>query len=96
VELTPTDKLRIDFGYSWYHLASNTDRFAGANNARDKKGQSGSSIGHEFDIRARWQLSKKIEAILGYAHFTAGEFTRNAVRPGDTDFAYLELNIALF
>ena len=96
MELTPTDKLRIDFGYSWYHLASNTDRFAGANNARDKKGQSGSSIGHEFDIRARWQLSKKIEAILGYAHFTAGEFTRNAVRPGDTDFAYLELNIALF
>jgi hypothetical protein len=96
VELTPTEKLRIDFGYSWYHLASNTDRFAGAENARDKKGQSGSSIGHEFDIRARWQISKKFEAILGYAHFTAGEFTRNAVRPGDTDFAYLELNIALF
>jgi len=96
VELTPTEKLRIDFGYSWYHLASNTDRFAGAENARDKKGQSGSSIGHEFDIRARWQISKKFEAILGYAHFTAGDFTRNAVRPGDTDFAYLELNIALF
>ena len=96
LELTPTEKLRVDFGYSWYYLASDNDRFAGANNARDKTGHSGSSIGHEFDIRARWQLSKKFEATLGYAHFTAGEFTRNTVRPGDTDFAYLELNIALF
>jgi hypothetical protein len=96
LELTPTDKLRIDLGYSWYHLASSTDRFAGANNARDRSGQSGRSIGHEFDIRARWQITKKLEAIIGYAHFTAGDFIRNTVRPGDTDFAYLELNLALF
>jgi hypothetical protein len=96
LELTPYDKLRIDLGYSWYHLASNTDRFAGANNARDKTGQSSSDIGHEFDIRARLQITKKLEAIIGYAHFTAGDFIRNTVRPGDTDFAYLEINLALF
>jgi hypothetical protein len=94
IELTPTDKLRIDFGYSWYCLASATDRYSIANNARDKTGRSGNSIGHEFDIRARWQISKKFEAILGYAHFTASDFTRKVVRPGGTDFAYLELNIA--
>ena len=96
LELTPTEKLRIDLGYSWYHLASDTDRFHGANKARDNTGRSGDSIGHEFDIRARWQITKKLEAILGYAHFTPGDFTRNAVRPGDTDFAYLEFNLALF
>jgi len=96
LELTPTEKLRIDLGYSWYHLASDTDRFNGANKARDTSGRSGDSIGHEFDIRARWQITKKFEAILGYAHFTPGDFTRNAVRPGDTDFAYLEFNLALF
>jgi hypothetical protein len=95
-ELTPIDKLRIDFGYSWYSLASDTDRFAAANGARDPSGSSGSSIGHEFDIRARWQVTKKLEAIVGYAHFTPGDFTSNAVRPEDTDFAYLELNLALF
>jgi hypothetical protein len=96
VELTPTDTLRVDFGYSWYRLASATDRFAGANNARDRSGLAGRDIGHEFDIRARWQIHKQLEAILGYAHFTAGGFTRQTVRPDDTDFAYLELNLALF
>jgi hypothetical protein len=96
LELTPTEKLRVDFGYSWYSLASSTDRFHGADKTRDVTGRSGSQIGHEFDIRARWQLSKKLELILGYAHFTAGDFTQNAVRPGGTDFAYIEFNLALF
>jgi hypothetical protein len=96
LELMPSDKLRVDLGYSWYYLASSTDQFNGANKARDVTGRSGSEIGHEFDIRARWQITKKLEAILGYAHFTAGNFTRNAVRPDDTDFAYLELNLTVF
>ena len=96
LELMPSDKLRVDLGYSWYYLASSTDQFNGANKARDVTGRSGTEIGHEFDIRARWQITKKLEAILGYAHFTAGNFTRNAVRPNDTDFAYLELNLTVF
>jgi len=68
LELTPCEKLRVDLGYSCYHLASGTDRFAGANNARDSTGRSGSNIGHEFDIRARWQITEKLEAIMGYAY----------------------------
>lgn len=95
LELTPTEKLRVDLGYSWYSLASGRDRFNGAK-ASDPTGRSGDEIGHEFDIRARWQLTKKLELIAGYAHFTAGDFTQNAVRPGGTDFAYLEFNLALF
>jgi hypothetical protein len=47
-------------------------------------------------VVARWQITNNLEAILGYAHFTAGDFTRNAIRPGDNDFAYLEVNLALF
>jgi hypothetical protein len=95
VELTPTDRLRVDFGYSWYDLASETDRFSGAN-ARDLTGRSGAAIGHEFDIRARWQITKNWESILGYAHFRPGSFTEKAIRSDDTDFAYLELNLLLF
>jgi hypothetical protein len=64
-------KFRFDFGYSWYWLDSATDRFAGANNARDATGASGSFIGHEFDIRTRWQINKKVETTLGYARFPA-------------------------
>ena len=96
VELTPHRKLRTDLGYSWYWLASATDRFIGGGIVRDRSGASGRSVGHEFDIRARWQIHPQLEAILGYAHFTPGEFTRRMVRPGDTDFLYLEFNISAF
>lgn len=95
LELTPNKKLRMDLGYSFYWLASDTDRFSSAN-LRDRQGRSGSMIGHEFDGRIRWQVTPKVEAILGYAHFTAGDFTRGQGRPQDTDFAYLEISLKAF
>jgi len=95
LELTPSKKLRLELGYSWYWLASDQDRITAAD-ARDKKGTSGNFFGHEFDIRARYQLNSKVEATLGYAHFTPGDFTQNAIRRGDTDFAYLEISINAF
>lgn len=57
---------------------------------------SGSFIGHEFDIRARYAFSSKMEAIVGYAHFTPGEFTRKTGKSDDTDFAYLEISVSAF
>lgn len=95
LELTPTKKLRLDVGYSFYWLASDADRFSAAD-LRDRQGNSGSMIGHEFDGRVRWQITAKVEAILGYAHFTPGDFTRNEGRSQDTDFAYLEITLKAF
>lgn len=96
VELKPSKNLRVDFGYSWYWLASDKDRFANANNARDITGNSGGFIGQEFDIRARYTLEEKTEITLGYAYFKDGSFIQNRVRSGDTDFAYLEINHRFF
>lgn len=95
LELTPSKTVRMDLGYSWYWLASDADRLNTAD-ARDRAGKSGSFIGHEFDMRARWQMTPKIEAIFGYAHFIPGDFTKNTVRSGDTDFAYLEISVRAF
>ncbi|MBK8039595.1 MAG: alginate export family protein [Verrucomicrobiaceae bacterium] len=96
VELTPMKNLRIDFGYSWYWLDSATDRLAAENNARDLTGSSGTSVGHEFDIRARWQITKKLETTLGYARFLPGGFVESQIRSGDTDFAYFEVSVNAF
>ena len=96
LEVTPNKKLRMDLGYSWYWLASNTDRFSAANNARDKTGRSGGFVGHEVDMRARYQLNTRVEAIVGFAHFTPGNFIDSTVRPQGTDFAYLEISINAF
>jgi hypothetical protein len=53
-------------------------------------------VGHEIDMRARWQMTPRVEAILGYAQFIPGDFTKNTVRSGDTDFAYLEVSVKAF
>jgi hypothetical protein len=95
-EATLSPALRFDAGYSWYALQSATDRFYNAANNRDQTGLSGTNVGHEFDIRIRWQMTRQAEVTLGYAHFVAGEWTRRLVRPDDTDFAYLELQLKAF
>jgi len=88
LEFQPVKDLRIDGGYSWYWLASSTDRFNnlldGNTSARknpgfnrDPTGRSGEFIGHNFDIRARYKLTANIDTTVGYSHFTSGEFTRN-------------------
>ncbi|MDE2366400.1 MAG: alginate export family protein [Betaproteobacteria bacterium] len=88
LEFQPAKDLRIDGGYSWYWLASRTDRFSnlldGNNSAipnpgfnRDPTGRSGDFIGQNFDIRARYKLTPNIDTTVGYSHFISGEFTRN-------------------
>jgi hypothetical protein len=101
VEIEPIQTLKIDFGYSWYQLASATDRWAAAN-LRDKKGLSGKNIGEEFDIRARYPITSKIATQVGYAYFMGGNFakkTSQAINP-DRDafshFFYMEFSLSAF
>lgn len=102
VELSPTSKLKIDFGYNWYELASATDRWNGGANLRDTTGKSGKNIGEEFDIRVRYPISKYIGLNVGYAYFMAGDFTKKTsqlVQPGRKDnssFLYVETSLYAF
>ncbi|WP_297324147.1 alginate export family protein [Nitrosomonas sp.] len=122
-EFSPTQKLGFELGYGAYFLASSTDRMfdildgnisntvkdPGFN--RDRTGQSGDFGGHAFEGRIRYQATSRISTILGYTHFTAGEFVKNRIaanscatrhshpcvdqRSGDTDFLYFEVLISL-
>jgi len=95
LEMTPHEKFRFDLGHSWYWLDSATDRYL-LDSLRDTTGRSGRFLGHEFDVRFRWQATSKMELVLGYAHFFPGDFVRQSIRPGDTDFAYLEVTVTAF
>lgn len=95
LEMAPHERFRFDLGHSWYWLDSPTDRYL-LDSLRDPTGSNGSFVGHEFDVRFRWQATSKMEVILGYAHFFPGDFVRNTIRPGDTDFAYLEVTVNAF
>jgi len=96
LEIQPNKDLRIDTGYNGYWLASDTDRWNVAG-LRDTTGKSGSFIGHEFDIRARYKVAPLVDVNVGYAHFETGEFTRKTSGRSDaSEFLYLELTFSLF
>ena len=100
-EFTPVEKLKVDFGFSSYNLASATDRW---NNAglRDSSGKSGDDVGSEFDIRFRYPVSKYLALNIGYAYFKAGDFTKSTsqkIDPGRKDssnFLYVETSVFAF
>ncbi len=97
--------LKIDAGYNWYRLESDTDSWGPAT-LRDTKGLSGSDIGEEFDITARFPINNQIYTSIGYAHFMAGNFTKNATqiasnkndptRRDDSDYLYVQFEISAF
>ncbi|CAH1201011.1 Alginate_exp domain-containing protein [Candidatus Nitrotoga sp. BS] len=101
-QLAPSDKLKIDFGYSWYHLASATDLWSGGANLQDKAGKSGKNIGEEFDVRVRYSINQYIGLNVGYSHFMAGDFTKKTsqlVEPGrkaNSNLLYVETTLSAF
>jgi alginate export protein len=95
VEIKPRQNLRIDFGYSYYWLASATDRFK-QGNVTDKTGRSGNFLGQEFDIRARFNWDAKTEITLGYACFASGGFVEQQLQRPSTNFAYFQLSHRFF
>ncbi len=95
IEFEPNQKLRVDSGYSFYWLASSTDRW-NKGNLRDNTGSSGNFLGQEFDSRIRYKFNPNLDSAIGYVHFKPGEFTRKVGRNNASDFLYLELTWSLF
>lgn len=97
--------LKIDTGYSWYRLDSDTDTWGPAS-LRDRTGKSGDKVGEEFDVTARFPISKFVSTAIGYTHFWAGDFTKRAVnissnandptRRNNSDYFYVEVLVSAF
>lgn len=94
---------KFDGGYSFYWLASKTDRFtnflSGSSSNRDATGTSGSFLGHGLDFRTRFTPVRYIAANIGYTHYTFGDFVENRQRAANgenansSDFVYIELSL---
>lgn len=115
-DLQPTQKFGIEAGYAWFWLASSTDRLFDSFDGnisvvrdpgfnRDKTGRSGDWVGGAFEGRLRYQPWPRVNTVLGYTHFTAGDFVKNVIaahpthidqRSGNTDFLYFEVLISAF
>ena len=96
LELTPTAALRIDSGVSAYWLASATDRWNVAG-LRDPTGQSGTFMGHEFDVRVRYTFGPRVGLNVGYARFQPGAFTKaTSGRTDPSNISYVEVTLNPF
>jgi hypothetical protein len=116
LDFQPTQKLGVEVGYSWFWLASSTDRLFDSFDGnisvvrdpgfnRDRTGRSGDEVGSALETRLRYQLASRVSTIVGYTHFTAGDFVKNVIaahpeeidrRSGNTDFFYFEVLISAF
>jgi hypothetical protein len=100
------ENVKVDTGFSWYKLDSATDRWAAGNNLVDITGKSGTDLGKEFDLRVRFPLNQYASLNIGYAHFWAGDFVKDAIkiasnnndptRSLQSDFFYTELTLLGF
>lgn len=102
LEFTPYNEVRIDMGYNAYWLDSETAPWARAN-LQDRKGQSGSFLGNEFDIRLRHHLNPYVDWSMSYAQFIPGDFTRHQAKAEngpytnqDSHFFYFEVSLNAF
>ena len=62
-------------------------------------------VGNGVELRLRYQIDPRINTILGYSHFIAGDFIKNRMaahpeeitqRGGSSDFVYVEVVITAF
>lgn len=108
-EISPHKDISIDGGYSWFWLASDTDRFNNLFNVstpnpgnRDRTGESGDFIGQSINARINYKLAPLVDTTIGYSHFINGEFTKNrqlatlGVSKESSNFFYVEVSIRAF
>lgn len=108
-EFTPHKDVSIDGGYSWFWLASDTDRFNNLLNIstpnpfnRDPTGQSGDFLGQSINARVNYKLAPLVDTTIGYSHFINGEFTKNRQLAAlgesrdSSNFFYVEISIRAF
>ena len=108
VELEPNvsflDNVKVDTGFSWYHLDSAKDRWNAGANLQDKTGASGKDLGKEYDLRVRFPINQYASLNLGYAYFWAGDFVKSTSRriagqsnrDANSQFFYTELTVLGF
>lgn len=89
-DLQPTQKLGLEAGYSWFWLASNTDRLFDSFDGnisvvkdpgfnRDKTERNSDYVKSTIELRLHYQLTSRINTTFGYTHFTAGDFVKNRI-----------------
>jgi hypothetical protein len=99
INLTPRSDVSLQLDHRIFWLAQATDCWGGATCSgssfilQDKTGRSGTNIGSQVDLIARWDFNSSLNFETGYTHLFKGSFAKNAPNapaPGDVDYVYVE------
>ena len=93
MELTPFEGLTITISYRELRLASAQDTWVGSG-LQDLTGESGKSLGQNFEIRGRYRANSHLIIESGYARFFKGsylELVPDSPRTADSNFFYISV-----
>lgn len=85
LSVQPAKSVKVEMIHRAFWLASETDAWVRAQR-RDRSGASGTYLGQETDLRIVWQLHKRFELDVAYAHFWPGSFVRRTGPAPQSDF----------
>ncbi len=91
----PFKPLTLTAKFGWFFLDTNKSAWFNASQGtiRAARANASTTLGQEIDLLAKWQVSKHIDMLLGYAHFRAGAFVKDTGTSDDADFVYWQTGI---
>jgi hypothetical protein len=99
LNLVPRSDVQFMLSYRQFWLAQSTDCWGGATCSgtnlilQDKTGKSGTNVGQQLELSARWDFNSSLNFETGYAHLFKGSFAKNAPKapsPVDVDYVYVQ------
>ena len=94
--IKPTKSLKVSLDYHFLTLDENKDAWyycSGKPQRQDVTGRSGTTLGHEIDLFAKWQATDSLEFFCGYAHFSPGSFVRHTGEHSDADWVFFQTTL---
>ena len=92
IQFAPRTNLTFNARYRAFWLASDTDSWVTAK-LRDPTGNTGSHVGEQVEMSARWNFNSSLNFETGWAHLFKGKFANNAPgapAPVDVDYIYVQ------
>jgi hypothetical protein len=92
INLAPRNNVQLGISHRAFWLASATDGW-GSTGLRDPTGNSGSFIGHQLELTARYDFNSSLNFETGWTHLFKGEFAKqapSAPNGQDVDYFYVQ------
>lgn len=92
ITAAPRSDVQLGISHRAFWLASATDSW-GSTSLRDKTGNSGSFIGHQLELTARYDFNSSLNLETGWTHLFKGQFAKNsrsASNAQDVDYFYVQ------